>query len=70
MEVHLPPVDVALRRCAGLERIGRLHVGMWIVAHAAAPAVRVFGRIEVGEQVPHLVTAEALARGGSQQPGG
>ena len=55
-----PPVRVTLGVGAGLHGVGRLDVGVGIVAHPAAPAVGILGGIELRQERAHLVAAEAL----------
>jgi len=61
------PVGMAPRIGAGLTGVSRLHVHVRVVAHPAASTVRVTGWIEAGQQVPHLVAAEALPLTGTER---
>ena len=69
MKRHVSPVGMAVRLGAGLQRILGSHIGMRVVAHATASAVRVLIRIEGRQQPAHLMAAKTLPLTGSQGAG-
>jgi hypothetical protein len=70
MEIHLTPGGMTLSAAAGLECGRGFHIGVRIVAHPTTAAMGIACRVKPGQEGAHLMTSEALAGCGTQQPGG